>query len=73
MRNALRSDPFKLKVDGSNYMLVTHEKISKSSKGKCTGSGLFIFYIWDHNRTVLFQIGLRYSIEKIPDPVQLSL
>ena len=38
MRNALRSDPFKLKVDGSNYMLVTHEKISKSSKGDCTGS-----------------------------------
>ena len=45
MRNALRSGPFKLKVDGSNYMLVTHEKISKSSKGNCTGSGLYLFSI----------------------------
>ena len=34
------SDPFKLKDDGSNYILITHVKMSKSNKGDCTESGL---------------------------------
>ena len=43
MRNALRSDPFKLKVDGSNYMLV--KKSPKVAKVIVLDQDyIFIFY-----------------------------